>query len=90
VDFKKQLMPYSLNLRTEPILFEQIYSNWASCICTLCSTFCIFFQTLGALTLYAMRPALVNSTPGCVFIETGLVQFFLSLEVFKAKTFAFS
>jgi hypothetical protein len=55
VDFIKQFMPYGWNLRSAPILLKQIYSNLASCICTLRSTFCILSQIFGVL--YALRPA---------------------------------
>jgi hypothetical protein len=55
LDFIKQFTPYAWNLRSAPILFEQIYSNVASCIYALRSTFCIGSQILGAL--YALRPA---------------------------------
>jgi hypothetical protein len=54
VDFIKQFTPYALNLRSVPICFEQIYSNLASFICPLRSTFCIVSQISG--TLYALRP----------------------------------
>jgi hypothetical protein len=55
VDFIKQFTPYACNLRSAPILFEQIYSNLTSCIYALRSTFCIVCQIFGAL--YALRPA---------------------------------
>ncbi len=55
VDFIKQFMPYTWNLHSAPILFEQIYSNLTSCIYNLRSTFCIVSQIFGAL--YAIRPA---------------------------------
>jgi hypothetical protein len=48
-------------------LFEQIYSNLASCICALCSTFCIFSQILGAL--YAF-PNFFEIHPWLDFLST--------------------
>jgi hypothetical protein len=60
VDFIKQFTPNTWNLRSAPILFEQIYSNMASCIFALRSTFCIVSHILGALTLYALCPTFMN------------------------------
>jgi hypothetical protein len=42
VDFINQFTPYAWNLRTAPILFAQIFSNLAPCICALCSNYWIF------------------------------------------------
>jgi hypothetical protein len=39
VDFVKQFTPCTWNLCSAPILFAKIYSNLASCICTLLSTY---------------------------------------------------
>jgi hypothetical protein len=55
-------MPYAWNLCSAPILFDQIYSNLASCICALHSTFCIISQIFGAL--YPLRPTFMKSIPG--------------------------
>jgi hypothetical protein len=55
VGFIKQFTPYAWNLRSAPILFQQIYSSLASCICAMRSTFCIVSLIFGAL--YALRPA---------------------------------
>jgi hypothetical protein len=64
VDFIEQFMPSAWNLRYEPILFAQIYSNLASCTCTLRSTYCIFSQIWVHSTLYSVRPTFVKSTQG--------------------------
>ena len=53
MDFIKQFTPYVWNLRSVPILFEQIYSNLASCICALHTIFCIVSRFSVRSTLYA-------------------------------------
>jgi hypothetical protein len=60
VDFIKQFTPYAWNLRSAPILSAQIYSNLASCICALGSSYCIFSQLWVRSTLYAVRQLLWN------------------------------
>jgi hypothetical protein len=69
VDFKKQFAPYALNLRSAPIFFEQIYSDLASCICALRSTFCIFFQILGELYALRPRPNFYEIHPRCKWVQ---------------------
>jgi hypothetical protein len=46
------------NLRSVHTLFAQIYSNLASYICTLCSTYCISSHISVRSMLYAIRPTL--------------------------------
>jgi hypothetical protein len=53
--FHKAIYALCLKFALCAILFEQIYSNLASCICALCSTFCIVSQIFSAL--YALLPA---------------------------------
>jgi hypothetical protein len=64
VDFIKQLRPYPWNLRSTPILFAQIYSNLASCIVALRSTYCIFTQIWVRSMLYPVHPTFMKSAPG--------------------------
>jgi hypothetical protein len=49
VDFIKQFTAYAWNFQSGPILDAHIYSNLASWIYILRSTFCIFSQILGKL-----------------------------------------
>jgi hypothetical protein len=53
-EFHKDIYALCLKFALCPHLFEQIYSNLASCTCALRSPFCIFSQILGAV--YALRP----------------------------------
>jgi hypothetical protein len=46
-----------------PSFLHKKYSNLASCICTLHSTYCIFSQIWVHSTLYAMCPTFMKSTP---------------------------
>jgi hypothetical protein len=48
-------MPYTWNLQTVPILFEQIFPNLTNCIYALRSTFCIVSNIFNGL--YALCPA---------------------------------
>jgi hypothetical protein len=62
-----QFTPYAWNLRSAPILFAQIYSNMASCICALRSTCYCFSQIWVLSKLYAVGPTFMKSTPGLAF-----------------------
>jgi hypothetical protein len=67
----KQFTPYTWHLSYAPILFEQIYSNLASCICALRSIFCIVSQIFGAL--YTLRPTFMKAGfPSVCDISTGV------------------
>jgi hypothetical protein len=65
-------------LCSAPILFEQIYSNLASCICALRSTFAFSPRFWVRSTLYTLRPTFMKSTPG--FDNTNELEKRLSAE----------
>jgi hypothetical protein len=45
-------------------LRPSFFPNFASCICTLRPTYCIFSQIWMGFTLYTLRPTFKKSTPG--------------------------
>jgi hypothetical protein len=57
-------MLYTLNLHSSSSLFAQIYSNLASCIGTLLSTYCFYSQNLVYSMLNAVHRTFMKSTLG--------------------------
>jgi hypothetical protein len=65
-------------LRSALILFEQIYSNLATCISTLRSAFCIFSQILDALCALRLAPNFYEIHPWLGFEEKPKVSYCLA------------
>jgi hypothetical protein len=80
VDFIEHFTPYAWNLRSGRILFALIYSNLTSCICALCSTYCIFSQSWVRSTLYSVRPTFMKSTPDLTALWYQLSHANIALE----------
>jgi hypothetical protein len=80
VDFIKKNLRHMLEICA---LRPSFFSNLATSICALCSSYCIFFLIWMRSTLYAERPTFVKYTPGASGWQTIFCNIFNNFFTFQ-------